>query len=345
MKTRQPVRRFWNAVLVGLIIFIASACQATGQTPATSSEDLGTEEIVGQDIELVLGPGTFFLDDPRVGLADLSGYTATLTRSFEGSVSGESQQWSETYVLLRDNGSAASQLSYSISGDIAADPVFFAEVGQNSYEKSGAAACSASEIDSEISSIERIDPAGLLSVLLGAEEGSQEEVNGVLANHYTFDERALGKADLEDSSGEILVATDGGYILKYTLTTAGADAAFGEGIEGTMTWNYALTEINTTVLPSLPEGCQLNAPLLADATNVLHTPYWLAYSTSTSIADATAFYQNQLPSIGWTPSSGPFSTEENTFMEFAQGDQTIGVFISVGETGTDVNIVLYDAGK
>lgn len=108
-----------------------------------------------------------------------------------------------------------------------------------------------------------------------------------------------------------------------------------------MTWKYALTDVNTTLLPALPEGCQLNAPLLADASNVLHTPYWLAYSTTTTIADAAAFYVEQLPSFGWTLLTGPLVGEASTFMEFTQSDQTIGVSISAGETGTDVNVVLY----
>lgn len=109
-----------------------------------------------------------------------------------------------------------------------------------------------------------------------------------------------------------------------------------------MTWDYVLSDINTTVLPALPEGCQLNAPLLADATDVLHTPYWLAFSTATAIPDAVAFYQEQLPSFGWTLLTGPLVGEASTFMEFTQGDQTIGVSISASEEATEVNVVLYN---
>ncbi len=341
MKKNRP--QHWNLIVLGLVILFVSACQTNGQPSSASSDSVDTEQ--GEPVELTLGSGTLHLADPWVGLEDLSSYTATLIRSFEGSVSGEPQQWTETYVVKRDNEAAASQMTVDATGDNPPDQIFVAEIGENTYAKSGGGDCVAESINSEISSIERIDPAALLSGLLGADEAGQEEMVGVAANHYTFDERALGKADLEDSDGEIWVAAESGYILKYVLTTTGGSNAFGEGIEGTLTWDYALTEINTTVLPALPEGCQLNAPLLADATNVLHTPYWLAYSTLTSIPDAAAFYQEQLTSFGWTLSSGPVSAEENTFMEFAQGDQTIGVFISVGETGTDVNIVLYDAAE
>jgi len=345
MKTNRLDFQLRKLMYLGFMLFIVSACQASVPTSASLTNVSGTEQVQSEEFELEIGPGTFFLANPYVGLADLSSYTATLTRTFEGSMSGEAQQWSESYVMLRDNEAASSQLSYSTTGDMATDPVLFAEVGQNAYAKSGAEACAADSIDPEISSIERTDPAGLLSVLLGADEAGQEDVNGVAADHFTFDERALGKVDLEKSNGEIWVAADGGYILKYTLTTTGGDTAFGEGVEGTMTWDYALTEINATVLPALPDGCQLNAPLLADATDVLHTPYWLAYGTATAVSDAAGFYQEQLPGFGWTLLTGPFVGEASTFMEFTLGDQTIGVSISAGETGTAVNVVLYTSGE
>jgi hypothetical protein len=137
------------------------------------------------------------------------------------------------------------------------------------------------------------------------------------------------------------VAANGGYILKYTLSTSGGDTAFGDGIEGTLTQEYLLTEINATVLPALPEGCQLNVPVMADATNVIHSGYWLAFTTSASVADTSAFYHSQLPSYGWTLSLGQGTGEQNSFTEYTQGDQTIGVSISAGAEGTEVNVVLY----
>jgi hypothetical protein len=341
MKDLSALRLF----LLVIAITALTACQTDGAQTSSEPEQVAiTEEVAAQEIEFVVGPGPFFLDDTRAGLADLSSYTATLTRNFEGSVAGEPQSWSENYVMLRDNSTSASQLSYtSTSGNADATTAFYAEEGQNVYEKLGEEACMASETIAEPSSIERVDPAGMLPVVLGGDEAGAEDINGISANHYSFDEIALGKSGLEESSGGVWLAADGGYILKYTLTTTGGDTAFGEGIEGTMTWDYALTEINNTVLAALPEGCQLDVPLLADAINVLHTSYWLQYNTATSATEAAAFYQGQLPSAGWTLSQGPMSGEGIAFMEFSQGAQTIGVFINTTEAGTTVNVVLYYA--
>jgi hypothetical protein len=334
-----------DALQLLLIVFMftaMSACQTDGaQTSSEPEQAANTDESASEEIEFTIGPGTFFLDDPRVGLDDLSSYTATLTRNFDGSVAGEPQSWSETYVMLRDNTASASQLSYtSILGDESIS-AFYAEEGQNAYEKLGEEDCLTSKTSVEPSSIERVDPAGMLPVVLGGEEAGAEDVNGTSVNHYSFDEIALGKTGLEESSGGVWVAVDGGYVLKYELTTNGGDTAFGEGIEGTLTLTYVLTEINSTVLAALPEGCQLDVPLLADASDVIHSGYWLAFTTSASVADAMAFYQAQLPGLGWTLSFGPATSEQSSFAEYTQGDQTIGVSISTGVESTEVNVVLY----
>src|ERR1700687_3696380 len=49
---------------------------------------------------VVFGPGPLILTDTAAGLADLSGYTATLTYSFDGTRAGKTEQWSKTYVML-----------------------------------------------------------------------------------------------------------------------------------------------------------------------------------------------------------------------------------------------------
>jgi hypothetical protein len=331
------VPRFIATVLLCLGSLV-SACQQSGLQTGSSPE--ATQPTLPPS-ELELGPGNFNLTDPSINLNELSSYTATFTESFEGTANGETQNWTDSYVLQRSNENGTSQLTVSTSDET----LFYAEEGQSAYAINGGNNCEANIIDSLGSSIERIDPAGMLSVLMGAEEAGPEEIAGVETYHFTFDERALGKADMEDSSGEIWVAVDGGFVVRYTLTTTGGDTAFGEGVQGTLTQDYSLTQINSTVLPPLPEGCQLNVPVMLDATDILHTGYWLAFNTSANLADVSSYYSEQLPSFGWTLSSGPLTGEQNTFAEYTQGEQTIGVSISAGENGTDVNVVLYSSSE
>jgi hypothetical protein len=337
----------WIALPLMLIPILLAACQSTsGQTGAdgtspaadTTSAEQTAPEIL--EVDLVLGPGNFDLADPSVGLEALSSYKSTLTVIFDGSQAGQPYQWSSNYILLNTKEPSARLLTIENSGDLApAEPAFLAEADGAAYETDPEGICSADLIDVENSQIDRRHPAGMLDGLLGAEEAGQETMNGVAANHYTFDERALLLSGRAESSGEVWVAADGGYILKYLLTTTGDANNFGEGMEGTVTWEYQLTEINQPLELVFPEGCRVDAPLMADAFDVLNLPGWLGYNTPASIAEAAAFYQEQLPGLGWTPTLQPIFAD-TAILEYAQGDETLSLIISPGEAGTRVDILL-----
>ncbi len=50
---------------------------------------------------------------------------------------------------------------------------------------------------------------------------------------------AFGQFCLAQSTGEMWVASDGGYIVKYLVTTKGDANYFGEGIDGTLRlWSW-----------------------------------------------------------------------------------------------------------
>src|SRR5215203_1684030 len=100
-----------------------------------------------------------------------------------------------------------------------------------------------------------MEPASFLTGVIGADAASSENINGVEANHYTFDERAIGLAGLAHSTGELWVAVEGDYLVKYHLATTGAADYFGPDIEGTVIWAYELTDVNQPLTVTLPAGC------------------------------------------------------------------------------------------
>jgi hypothetical protein len=344
-------------------LFMLAACQTSSNSSALNnsidsgadqSQTVSTGQMQEEVPDLVLGPGNFFVHDPHVGLSDLSSYKASLVRSFEGTVSGEAQQWSETYLMQRTSEPAAGQLTFEASGDVSAEAFSLMVADGIVFGKSGEADCIADAVNPETSSIEQLNPVDLLSVLLGAEEAGQEDVNGIPAEHYTFDERALGMFELSESIGEIWVASDGGYILKYTLTTTGGADAFGEGIEGEMTWDYELTDVNQPLTLDIPEAClklMINVPRLPDASNVSNRPEHLSYNTASSLAEATAFYQDQLPALGWAATV--VSTDANltgeqptvSYLEYTQGDQILSITMASGDDGTQVDIQLINPAE
>lgn len=349
--------KVWKIALLGFVILIiSSACltltpaspDTTPTPPGAPTSPPGAPAPGGVSVpvegDVAFGPGSFNLTEPGVGLADLASYKATLRLSFAGTRDGKNQQWSKTYVMLTTKEPAGRQLTIDKSGDNSdPNPVFMAEGGGAAYERRGENACIATVNDPGNSLSMRMEPAGFLNGVIGAEAGGNETVNTMAADHYTFDERAFGQLGIAQSTGEMWVATDGGYIVKYVLTTKGDANYFGEGIEGTLTWDYELTDVNQPVTLALPVDCpagMVNAPQLPDASNVQNVPGLLTYDTASSSADAAAFYQGQMPGLGWTLVGDPVINDTTALLDFTQGDQTMTVIITAGDAGTKVLIEL-----
>jgi hypothetical protein len=349
--------RQWKLIPVIFIsLMISLAClSSTGISSTASSVSSTATDILSTttpesgaasaEVKLDFGPGPFDFPDTRAGLTDLASYKANLTLTFDGSSDGKSQKWVKTYVMQNAKEPAAVQLTIDKTGDLTdLDPVFLAELNGVDYERRGEnASCSANVVEVGNSLGDRQEPASFLNFVVGAEEAGSETVNDVAANHYTFDERASGQSDIAKSTGEMWVAIDGGYIVKYLLTTKGNADYFGEGIEGTITWDYELTDINQPVTVTLPDDCpggMVNAPLLPDASDTLSLPGILTYATSASLTDIVAFYQQEIPNLGWESAGEPTITDTAALMDYIQGDQTLTIIVTTGDTGTTVNVVL-----
>jgi len=353
----------WRLIwLLALPILVASACQLGGggapaatlapgaatATPAAPAGPTPTAAAIDPGpIEIVVGPGPFILPDASVGLDALTSYNATLTIAFDGQQAGQPLQWSQTYTL-RVAPDAARQVTVDRSGDPAA-ALFLAEVAGVAYERRGEQACTATALEADASLIDRFLPAAFLTPVIGADEAGSETVNGLAALHYTFDERALGQANLTQSTGEVWVAADGGYVVKYLTSNVGAAEFFGEGLAGTLTFDYALTspadpEAAAAVLSgSLPADCPpgfVPAQPLPDAANLVNLPGLLSFDTATSLEEAAAFYQAQLSAAGWTPLNDPIIAPTSQLLDFAQGDLQLTVILTSAPEGAAVRIVM-----
>lgn len=172
--------------------------------------------------------------------------------------------------------------------------------------------------------------------MVGADEAGSATINGVGANHYTFDQRALGEDGLTQSTGELWVATNGGYLVKYVLTRKANADYFGEGVEGTLTYDYELTDADKPAAIKLPDDCPpglVDAPAMSDAVNEQNFGGLLAYDTPSSVADVAAYYQKQAPDLGWKLQGSPDISDAYTVLDFSRGQQTLTVIISPTEGG------------
>ena len=217
---RQPLLA--RALAAWAVILVAAACQTTGPTvtplaigtasppgttaprpttspnatgeasPSLSPQGTPTVQPSTGTGEVEIGPGTFFLADPRIGLDTLASYTETLTVSFSGTAEGQASTWSKSYRLQHTAQPAVSVLTIEASGDAdAPDPAALAEAAGAAYQSSADGTCSDRPLDAESSILASREPAGQLPGLMGADDAGSDTANGVASSHYTYDGRAL----------------------------------------------------------------------------------------------------------------------------------------------------------
>src|SRR6478672_4710596 len=92
----------WIVPLIVLAILASGSAavrQAGGQATAAPTAAVGTEAVGTEAVDVTFGPGSFNLQ-PLTGLADLSGYQASLRVDFKGKEGGKSSTWTETLALV-----------------------------------------------------------------------------------------------------------------------------------------------------------------------------------------------------------------------------------------------------
>jgi hypothetical protein len=132
-------------------------------------------------------------------------------------------------------------------------------------------------------------------------------------------------------------------VVKYNLTLKGGAEYFGEGGEGTLTWDYTVSKAGQPtaiqLLKDCPEGL-IDAALLDDAQDVERYPGATLYRTSSTIAQAADFYQKTLPIAGWTATAAPIIEDKVAVLNFKQGTSELTVYITADDKGTVVRLLL-----
>lgn len=189
------------------------------------------------------------------------------------------------------------------------------------------------------------DPGTLLGGLQGARRVlPDEKVNGVLCRHYVFDESALlGVAHYTRAQGEVWVAVDGGYVMRYVLEAEGTDPATSK--QGQVRIHYEVHQVNVPLTIEPPAGCVEGLsqyPMMPDASNVMTVENTVMYDTASTLDDVVAFYQEQMPAQGWAEAEAPMIMEEAAILRYTRDGQTVSVMISVSEEGKTTVMVSPD---
>ncbi len=175
-----------------------------------------------------------------------------------------------------------------------------------------------------------------------------QQVNGVQCYKYTFTEKdfedeAAGK--VTRAQGEVYVAVDGGYIVKFVVD---ADVRYADPEElfeeGTMTMAFDIFDINQPITIEPPAEAEAqpagrdDIPMLPDAQVEFSSAEFTSYRTASSIADAAQFYETEMPKNGWTAEEGNMIFDDGAFLNYNKGNETASVIIGTDENGTNVLI-------
>lgn len=185
------------------------------------------------------------------------------------------------------------------------------------------------------SMLENTDLSGARRIL------PNEQINGVMTRHYRATATEAVLFGFDNYTIDIWVAIDGGYPVRQVMVGDGTMTGLFTG-SGHVEWTYDLLDINVPVDIQPPAGCEApgggDFPQMADATGVTSMGGLLTYTTASPIADVVAFYQAQLPPLGWV--AGTASTDVPGFatLEFTRGDEHVSITISGGDGATTVLI-------
>lgn len=284
------------------------------------------------------------LSDPQVGLDGLDDYTASLTVSFKGTQAGQPVDQTDSYVQSEWPKLAAQFTSINTMDDSGAHQVYLSGVvGEAQYfQADPGSPCSvnwgaAAKVPASFS------PAFLLPAVTTAKLVDEQTLDGIASQHYTFDAASLVLPVDATASGEVWIAKDGGYVVKYVLDITGSDSVFGVGASGTRHLEYALSKVGAQAQVVYPAGCDpvlSDIPAMKDASDLTRLPGLLDYSTNATQNDIFAFYQDKLTAMGWQKLTDDGIGTDSATTSFIRSDSSVDATVAVEVEGSSQRVTV-----
>jgi hypothetical protein len=339
MKQISKNPRFFVTV-IGMVMAAAMiACQVGGLGGAG-----GGGRATGQATPAggqTLAPGDLNLPDPLTGLAALNSYHLSYANTVKGSQKGEAVDSSlaiEGQVSGEDESELVQQESTGLQ------PVYLQRVILAGAEYSQQEAKGVCRTAADSSEALLPDPAVKLPPVFGAKRVGPETIDGISTVRYQFDEAAVAwqAGQTGKAQGQVWLAVEGGYVVKYELTIQYPSGDF----QGTRSWSYELSNINGETPVTLPEGCLpliTDIPMMEGATGAVQRPGFQKYSASATLEQVMAFYTQAMASSGWTQLPGVEPEGGKVTLEYvkpeADGGSRFAVIQAAEANGQTVVIV------
>jgi hypothetical protein len=340
MKNNPRSRSHRIALLLLAIFLLACTCPVPFFPSSLPIEGNGPEKISFRS-------SPDLLTDPTTGLASLKSYHVSFHQDVTGSLDGQPFERHTHIELTRASGQ--SDFVRELQGTDESASYFRAITTNQAVYRWNTLDESCQGEVGELLSGETLEPAELLLPILQTSKVGTETVNQIPLVHYHFDQNALPLTEPKPSvTGEIWLAEQGGYLVKYSLNAAKPAETTGAGLEAAQSWTYELSQINAVESVTLPAGCMavpVDIPVMPDATDVSRSSGMMEYSTASSIFDVVDFYYHNLDSPGWTTTQKEPTGELKVplGLSFSKGDERLSINIDQADAGgLEINIVLYN---
>ncbi len=310
----HPLHKPLFVALTVLAVLLMAACTATSKPPAAQPADPQNQaegadqpETAGQQLSAGANKNGNItqspLPDPAIGLDGLQSYRATLDITVSGTLDG--QPYQRQSHLERSFVAAAGDeelLSEIIS---TGDPDFgehTLRLGRAIYRLTGDGACQGQALDPrDLEPTEEL--AARLLPVAAATLLEPEVVNGVASSHYRFTQAGLRIVEQDAQvQGDVWIAEQGGYVLRYELMVAAPAQASPVGLHARQELRYELSQVNQIEGIALPAGCVpvlADFPAMSDAQDLQRGSGTLIYTTTADQPAVIDFYNRQLASLGW----------------------------------------------
>jgi len=346
-KQSRSCHLFFSFILPAILLCACTASLPASSLPATSSNGVNKTTGTGQ---ITLQSRPDLLTNPIIGLADLQSYHASFHQDVTGNLDGKPFERHTHIELTRASGQ--SDFTRELQGTDEQTSYFRAiATGKAVYRWNSLEETCQGEAGALLSG-ETLEPAGLLPLVLQTSKVGNETVNQIPTIHYHFDQNALPVTEPKPSiSGEIWMAEQGGYLVKYTLNAAMPSKTTGIGLEVAQSWTYELSQVNSVESITLPIGCMavpVDIPAMPDATNVSRRSGIMEYETASNASQVVDFYFHNLGPLGWTAKQAEPTGELKIplGLAFSSGDQLLSVDVDNAEAGgLDVTLVIYNPNE
>ena len=211
-----------------------------------------------------------------------------------------------------------------------------------------------------------ITPDTMLEDVCGWKKEGREEINGVKVQHWTLSkddvdkcmpyEDLAGIGELTDAGGDLYVAEDDNYVVLMELSYEGEDLDMdlGETDEGVkvtrMEIHYETTDVNEPFTIEAPaealESSSLpdDIPVPDGTTGVNNMFGMINYTSELGPEEVFAFYQEEMPSNGWTEVSAD-AMSGLWMLEYTKDGRTANIMITEEDSGNAAVMITVAEGE